>query len=120
MVQGLDIDIRAMVAAGAESVSNGGCHPDDTLHLTGDPAEDRSRLEKFLTRFHDAGDSDLPMHCPGPLPCLALQLGPALQFCLALGICPARQVCPAPCPALPAILAWLEHPPPPTHPPTPD
>ena len=69
VVQGLDIDIRAMVAAGAESVSNGGCGPDDTLYLAGDPAEDRPKLEKFLSRFHDAGDCVLPFIAFGSLPC---------------------------------------------------
>ena len=65
-----------MVAAGAESVSNGGCGPDDTLYLSGDPAEDRPKLEKFLSRFHDAGDSALP-------------LSPALPWESALPSCPA-------------------------------
>ena len=55
VLQGLDIDIRAMAAAGAERVSNGGCGPHDTLHLTGSPAEDGPRLEEFLSRFHAAG-----------------------------------------------------------------
>ncbi|KAL3157363.1 hypothetical protein ABBQ32_011841 [Trebouxia sp. C0010 RCD-2024] len=54
MWKGLDIDIRAMAAAGAERVNNGGCGPNDTLHLSGNPAEDGPRLEKFLTRFHAA------------------------------------------------------------------
>lgn len=73
-----------MVAAGAESVSNGGCGPDDTLYLSGDPTEDRPKLEKFLSRFHDAGDS-----CP------------ALEPCLALGVCPALMPCPTLMPCLP-------------------
>lgn len=42
-----------MVAAGAESVSNGGCLPDDILYLLGDAEEDRPRLEKFINRLHD-------------------------------------------------------------------
>ena len=67
-MQGLEIDIRAMAAAGAESVNNGGCGPNDTLYLVGDPAEDRPRLEKFLNRMHEAGIPALP--CPA-LPCPA-------------------------------------------------
>ena len=57
-LQGLEIDIRAMAAAGASSVSNGGCMPDDILHLIGDPEEDRPRLEKFLNRMHDTGSQE--------------------------------------------------------------
>lgn len=52
-VQGLEIDIRAMAAAGAESVSNGGCSPDDTLYLIGDPEEDRPRVNKFINKLHE-------------------------------------------------------------------
>ncbi len=52
-VQGLEIDIRAMAAAGAESVSNGGCSPDDTLYLMGDPEEDRPRVNKFINKLHE-------------------------------------------------------------------
>lgn len=44
-----------MAAAGAERVNNGGCGPDDTLHLSGNPAEDGPALEEFLTRLHAAG-----------------------------------------------------------------
>ena len=52
-MQGLEIDIRAMAAAGAESVSNGGCSPDDTLYLMGDPEEDRPRVNKFINKLHE-------------------------------------------------------------------
>ncbi|DBA72909.1 TPA: hypothetical protein ACH3X2_009868 [Trebouxia sp. C0005] len=51
--KGLEIDIRAMAAAGAESVSNGGCSPDDTLYLMGDPEEDRPRVNKFINKLHE-------------------------------------------------------------------
>lgn len=54
--QGLEIDIRAMAAAGAESVNNGGCGPDDTLYLVGDPDEDRPRVEKFINRLHETSN----------------------------------------------------------------
>ena len=54
-MQGLEIGIRAMAAAGAEVVSNGGCGPDDRLYLEGNPEEDRPKLEKFLNRFNEAG-----------------------------------------------------------------
>lgn len=44
-----------MAAAGAETVSNGGCGPDDRLYLEGNPLEDRPKLEKFIDRFKEAG-----------------------------------------------------------------
>ena len=59
VVQGLEIGIRAMAAAGAEVVSNGGSGPDDRLYLEGNPEEDRPKLEKFLTRFNEAGTAAL-------------------------------------------------------------
>ena len=42
-----------MAAAGAESVSNGGCSPDDTLYLMGDPQEDPPRVNKFINKLHE-------------------------------------------------------------------
>lgn len=53
--KGLETGIRAMAAAGAEIVSNGGNGPDDRLYLEGNPQEDRPKLEKFLNRFNEAG-----------------------------------------------------------------
>lgn len=63
-MQGLEIGIRAMAAAGAEVVSNGGCGPDDRLYLEGNPEEDRPKLEKFLNRFNEAG-THVPAVCLG-------------------------------------------------------
>ena len=59
VVQGLEIDIRAMAAAGAESVSNGGCSPDDTLYLIGDPEEDRPRVNKFINKLNETSEQVL-------------------------------------------------------------
>ena len=90
-------------------MSNGGCGPNDTLYLSGDAAEDRPKLEKFLSHFHDAGDFALPLSpalvscpcavplCPDLVPCpCALPLCPALVPSLALGTlpCPHALTCP--------------------------
>lgn len=66
-MQGLEIDIRAMAAAGAESVSNGGCSPDDTLYLIGDPQEDRPRVNKFINKLHETSKHVVTEVCDLPL-----------------------------------------------------
>ena len=51
-----------MVAAGAETVSNGGSGPDDILYLIGDPEEDKPLMNKFINRLHDEGSCTVLMH----------------------------------------------------------
>lgn len=61
--QGLEIGIRAMAAAGAEVVGNGGCGPDDLLFLEGNAEKDQPKLEKFLQRIKDAGGLESSSLC---------------------------------------------------------
>ena len=54
-LQGLEIGIRAMAAAGALVVGNGGNGPHDRLHLGGTSEQNRLKLEKFLHQLKETG-----------------------------------------------------------------